>query len=119
MSELDHIVDSQDGYGSLGGELQTLYLGHGWFYDTVGQVVSHFTVGQVETGVFEGFLLLVAVSILLGGVVEDSEFGQELSGIFGSIQSKHFRDDLESLREFSDGQLFTGAQSSSKIIEIN
>jgi hypothetical protein len=51
--------------------------------------------------------------------VEDSEFGQELSGIFGSIQRKHFRDDLESLREFSDGQLFTGAQSSSKIIEIN
>ena len=32
--QFDHVIDSEDGYGGLGGKLEALELADGWFQDT-------------------------------------------------------------------------------------
>ena len=47
--QLDHVVDSQNGDGRLGGELQALDLGHGRLEYASGAIVANLSLHQVET----------------------------------------------------------------------
>ena len=48
-SYLDEVIDSEDGYGSLGSKLETLYLTHGRLQDACPLVVPHSLSKQVQT----------------------------------------------------------------------
>jgi hypothetical protein len=119
VNKLDHIVNSEDGNGSLSSELKTLDLGHSRLKDTGLKVVANLTVHQVQTSVDQLSLLSVTGVSLLSSVVEDAELGNEISGVLGSVDSQSLGNDKESLGELSDGKLFTGAKGSGKIVEVD
>lgn len=47
--EFNHVVDSQDSYGRLSGELETLDLGYGRLEHARRLVVSYLALNQVQT----------------------------------------------------------------------
>lgn len=66
LSESDHIVNSKNGDGSLSSKFKTLDLRHGWFNDTVFQVITDLSVHKLESGIFKNTpLFIVASSDLL------------------------------------------------------
>ena len=48
---VDHIIDSEDSDGSLGGKFKRLNLGYSGLEDSSLQVVSYLTVDKVKSGV--------------------------------------------------------------------
>jgi len=49
LGKLDHVIYSQYGDGSLGGEFQGLNLGHRWLNNTVLQIISDLSYLELET----------------------------------------------------------------------
>lgn len=85
-SQLDHVIDTEDGDGGFGGESDGLDFGDHWLEDSCREVVLGFTLDQVESAVFEvGLCLIVLVALVLRSGVEDSELGDQLGGILGSV----------------------------------
>ena len=72
-NKLDHIVDSQDGNGSLSCKSQGVNLGNHWLQNSCLQVVPWGALGQVQTAVLELQSLWLSLTLLLGGGVQGSQ----------------------------------------------
>ena len=51
--------------------------------------------------------------------MDESKFSEEFSGILSSIDSKGFRDDIEGFSEFRNGELFSAAEGSGVMLEVD
>lgn len=117
--ELDHIVDSEDSDGSLGGETEGVDLRDHGLQDSSLQVVTRGSLGQIQTTVFEVQSLLVVLAILLGSSMQSSQLRDQLSGILSSIDCQSFGDDVECFAEFLNSQLLLGVEGSAELIEVD
>ena len=117
--KLDHIVNSEDSDGSFGSELERLDFGHGGLEHTSLEVVADLSLNEVKTGVLELFLLSLIVSRSLGGVVEDTELGNQVSGVLGGVHGEDLGDDEESFGELSDSELLAGAEGTGEVVEVD
>ena len=119
IDKLDHIIDSENSDSCFSCELERFDLGHGWLEHTSLQVVAHFAVQQIEAREDQVTLLLVILVCLLSSVVEDSKLSDQVCSVFRSVHGKSFWDDQKSLRELSNGKLFTSRQSSGEIVKVD
>ena len=116
LDKLDHVINTQDGNSSFSGELEGLNLGESWLEDTGIPVVSGLSIEKVKTTVDHSLLLLISIWSL-GSVVEYSQSSDKIGGIFSGVHGQDLWNHQQSLREFSNGQLLTGSESSSVVIK--
>lgn len=91
--QLDHGINTHDGYASLDGTLELLDLAHGRFQDTSLEAVVDASLHQVKAVVLVGLLLgdgllfLVGIAFLyaLRNSMTDSQLGNEFGGILGCV----------------------------------
>lgn len=105
--KLDEVVDSEDGDGRLGGELQRLYLRDRGFEDTGQHVVPEGAVGEIQAVVLEVLVLLVA-RVGLARVVIGPQLGNQVRGVLGRVDCQGLGNDEQGLGEVGDGQLLSG-----------
>lgn len=115
--QLDHGINTHDGYAGLDRTLQLLNLAHAGFQNAALEAVVDTSLHQVEAVVSiglllgNGFLGLVRIAFLhaLRDGVAHSQLGDELGGVFGCVDCQRLRDDEERLGKFANGELLPRA----------
>lgn len=91
--QLDHGIDTHDGYAGLNSTLELLDLTHAGFQDTCLDAIVDPSLGQIKTIVLVVLLLCDSLIVLVGGAFFDAlrgpvtaaELGNELRRVFGGI----------------------------------
>jgi hypothetical protein len=117
--QFDHIVNPQDGNGSLSGEFDGVDLRDHRLQHSCSQVVAALALQQVQTAVFEietGRVLLIG---LLGSSVQGTQFGDKLSCVLSSVNGEGLGDDIEGLAELRNSDLFLSVERTSELFKVD
>lgn len=117
--QLDHIINPQDGDGSLSGEFKRVDLGDHRLQYTSSQVVAALALQQVQTAVFELQTLGISLSRHLRGGVEGAKLGDQLGGILGSVDCQSLGDNVEGLAELRNGDLLLCLEGTSELLKVD
>ena len=117
--QLYHIINTQNSNSSLCCESQRIYLWYHWLNHTRLQVVSWLSVYQIQSTIFQLYLLWILLSLLLRSGMQGSQLWNQLCSILGGITCQCFGDDIEGLAEFWDGDLFLAAVGFTVLVKVN
>jgi len=99
----DHIINTEDRQGSLGGGAQSTDLGQSRLKDTSMDVITNLSLEQVKTVPLKALTRLVS----LGSVVVDTKGSNKVSRVLGSVNSQSLGDNQKGVGKLGNGQLFT------------
>ena len=115
----DSSINPQNANTSLHSTLQTPDLAHTGLQHPRIKIIPDLPLCQIQSiEPVSSFLLLPLCSTLRGSMV-CAKLGNEIGRIFGGVDGELFGDDEEGGGEFSDGELFPGANGGGKVFEID
>jgi hypothetical protein len=109
--QLDHGIDTHDGYAGLDSTLELLDLTHAGFQDTCLDAIMDSSLSQIKPIVLVVLLLGDSLIVLGGGAFFDAlrspvaatELSNELRRVFGGIDCQCLGNNEKRLGEFTDG----------------
>lgn len=99
----DHIINTEDRQGSLGGGAQGTDLGQSRLKDTSMDVIANLSLDQVKTVPLEALARLVG----LGSVVVDTKGSNKVGRVLSSVDSQSLGDNQKGVGKLGNGQLLT------------
>lgn len=108
--QLDHGIDTHDGYAGLDSTFELLDLTHAGFQDTCLDAIVDSSLGQIQSIVLVVLLLGDSLIVLVRGAFFDTlrgpvaatELSNELRRVFGGIDCQCLGNNEKRLGEFAD-----------------